>query len=65
MADYESVDLKAVNDGDTLQLDDDTVLQVGDYITWEPDGVHIEGRVNGTVRTVVLDKDTKVRRLTS
>ena len=65
MADYESVDLKSVNDGDRLQLDDDTVLQVGDYITWEPDGVHIEGVVNGAPRTVVLDKDSQVRRLTS
>lgn len=65
MAEYESVDLKSVNDGDTLQLEDDTVFEVGDYITWEPDGVHIEGMVNGRPRTVVLDKDTQVRRLTS
>ena len=59
----ETVDLNAIGDGDSIVLDDGSVMTVGDYITWEPDGAHIEGVVYGQVTTIVIPTGQHVRRI--
>ncbi|SIR67412.1 hypothetical protein SAMN05445060_0381 [Williamsia sterculiae] len=60
----EAVSLSDLTDGDTIVLDDGTNLRVGDYITWEPDGAHLEGITNdGAVGTFILPKDKDVQRI--
>lgn len=60
----EAVSISALTDGDTIVLADGTTVRVGDYITWEPDGAHLEGVTSdGDIRAVVLPKDEQVQRL--
>ena len=59
----EQVSVNEIRDGDRILTDEDDVFEVGDYITWEVDGVHIEGLTDGNPVTRVFRDGQLVRRL--